>query len=150
MSGRRMSMVAAALVVTATLVAGATASSQATNAGGGYKVVGTWGKIGTGNGQFASSHNGIAVDKAGSVYIADTDNNRVQSSPRRVRSFASGARAEAGTASSRAPKTSLSLRTAPSGWRIGRTHGSRRSRVAARSRRRSRRHPSKRRASPWM
>jgi len=78
MSGRRMSMVAVALVVAATLVAGATANSQATNAGGGYKVVGTWGKIGTGNGQFASSHNGIAVDKAGSVYIADTDNNRVQ------------------------------------------------------------------------
>jgi sugar lactone lactonase YvrE len=78
MSGRRVIMGAGVLAAAATLVAGATASSQATNAGGGYKVVGTWGKIGTGNGQFATTHNGIAVDKAGTVYIADTDNNRVQ------------------------------------------------------------------------
>lgn len=78
MSGRRMSIVAVALAAAATLVAGATAGSQATNAGGGYKLVGTWGKIGTGNGQFSSGYNGIAVDKAGNVYIADTDNNRVQ------------------------------------------------------------------------
>jgi DNA-binding beta-propeller fold protein YncE len=41
-------------------------------------VVGGWGKDGTGNGQFSSNAVGITTDKAGNVYVADTDNNRVQ------------------------------------------------------------------------
>ena len=57
----------------------AIAGQQAATAGQGYKVVGKWGKIGTsGNGVFASGVSGVAVDGAGNVYAADTDNNRVQ------------------------------------------------------------------------
>ena len=55
----------------------ATAGQQAATAGQGYKVVGKWGKAGSGNGQFANA-NGIAVDKAGNVYVADSDNHRIQ------------------------------------------------------------------------
>ncbi|HUF01855.1 MAG TPA: 6-bladed beta-propeller [Gaiellaceae bacterium] len=77
MNGGTVSMIAAALVTGATLVAGATASSEATTAGTSYKVVGKWGKDGSGNSQF-NNPNGIAVSKAGNVYVADTDNNRVQ------------------------------------------------------------------------
>ena len=55
----------------------ATAGQQAATAGQGYKVVGKWGKAGRGNGQFANA-NGIAVDKAGNVYVADSDNHRIQ------------------------------------------------------------------------
>jgi sugar lactone lactonase YvrE len=77
MSGCRLSTIAAALVVGATVVAGATASGEATSAGG-YKIIGKWGKVGTANGQFASNTDGIATDKAGNVYVADTDNNRIQ------------------------------------------------------------------------
>ncbi len=75
MSGARKVMVITTLAVSAVLVAGATAASQA---GGGYKIVGKFGKTGTGNGQFATNSNGIAIDGAGVVYVADTDNNRVQ------------------------------------------------------------------------
>lgn len=71
----RFIMGAAALVLAAALATGATAAGQA---GGGYKIVGKFGKTGTGNGQFATSSNGVAIDRAGVVYIADTDNNRVQ------------------------------------------------------------------------
>ena len=68
-----------ALVLAAVCVAGATAGQQATPAGPAYKLVGKWGKIGTtGNGVFSSSTRGIATDKAGNVYVADTDNNRIQ------------------------------------------------------------------------
>jgi streptogramin lyase len=72
MSGRRIGMVVAALVVGATLVAGATAAGQ------GYKQVGKWGKVGTGNGQFGNNVNGLTTNKGGNVYAADTGNNRVQ------------------------------------------------------------------------
>ncbi len=77
MSGARMVMVITTLVVSATVVAGATASQQAATAGGSYKLVGKWGKSGAANGQFRGPF-GIATDKGGSVYVADTDNNRVQ------------------------------------------------------------------------
>ena len=39
--------------------------------------VGQWGSEGTANGQFANAHD-IAVDPAGNVYVADTDNYRTQ------------------------------------------------------------------------
>jgi len=74
-SGARMVMVITTLAASAALVAGATAASQA---GGGYKILGKFGQTGTGNGQFATASNGIAIDGAGVLYIADTDNNRVQ------------------------------------------------------------------------
>ncbi len=67
-----------ALVVAAVYIAGATAARRAAAPGGGYKLAGTWGKTGTGNGQFATNGGGIAVDKAGNVYVADSDNTRVQ------------------------------------------------------------------------
>ena len=44
---------------------------------GSYKQVGKWGKSGAANGQFRGPF-GIATDKSGDVYVADTDNNRVQ------------------------------------------------------------------------
>ena len=72
MSGRRISMIVAALVVGATLVAGAMAAGQ------GYKQVGRWGKLGTGNGQFGNGVFGLATSKGGNVYAADTSNNRIQ------------------------------------------------------------------------
>lgn len=78
MNGRRMSTVAAAVVATATLVAAATAGSEATTAGGSYKVVGTWGKPGTGNGQFLGNALGVATARNGDVYVADSDSKRVQ------------------------------------------------------------------------
>jgi sugar lactone lactonase YvrE len=71
MSGRRLITAVAALAVGAALVAGATAAGQ------GYKQVGKWGKSGSANGQFLGPF-GIATDKGGAVFVADTDNNRVQ------------------------------------------------------------------------
>jgi sugar lactone lactonase YvrE len=68
-------MVITTLAASAALVAGATAASQA---GGGYKILGKFGKTGSGNGQLSTNSNGIAIDGAGLLYIADTDNNRVQ------------------------------------------------------------------------
>jgi DNA-binding beta-propeller fold protein YncE len=64
---------AAALVLAAALAAGAAAAGSAV----GYKQVGKWGKSGTANGQFRGPF-GIATDRGGAVYVADTDNNRVQ------------------------------------------------------------------------
>jgi sugar lactone lactonase YvrE len=63
--------------ICAAFAVAATAGQQAVG-GAGYKVVGSWGKTGTGNGQFASGGGGVAVDKAGNVYVADSDNRRVQ------------------------------------------------------------------------
>lgn len=68
-----------AFVLAAVCVAGATAAGGATPVGQIYKAAGKWGKIGTtGNGVFASTVRGIAVDRHGSVFVADTDNNRIQ------------------------------------------------------------------------
>jgi sugar lactone lactonase YvrE len=78
MSGRSAAMVAAALVAGVTLVAGATAGSQAQTAGPTYKQVGKWGKSGKGNGQFLSNAYGLATAKNGDVFVADTDNFRIQ------------------------------------------------------------------------
>jgi sugar lactone lactonase YvrE len=71
-------MVVAALAAGATLVAGATAGSQAQTAGATYKQVGKWGKVGTGNGQFLANAYGLATAKNGDVFVADTDNHRIQ------------------------------------------------------------------------
>ena len=64
-----------ALVVLAIGAISASASQQA--AGPSYKVAGMWGKSGTANGEFRNPL-GIATDKAGFVYVADTDNRRIQ------------------------------------------------------------------------
>lgn len=42
-----------------------------------YKFVTKWGSQGAGNGQF-SWPNGLAIDSSGHVYVADTENDRVQ------------------------------------------------------------------------
>lgn len=76
--GRRSTVTALALVVAAACVAGATAAGDATAPGSAYKKVGSWGKRGNANGQFAGNAFGLAADKAGSVYVADSDNFRIQ------------------------------------------------------------------------
>lgn len=73
MKGRAASI--GALVAAATLVVGAVATAAIT--AGGYKQAGKWGKSGTANGQFRGPF-GIATDRGGAVYVADTDNDRVQ------------------------------------------------------------------------
>lgn len=67
----------AAGVLAATFVVAATAGLERTQAGPTYKVAGKWGGNGQGPGKFSGAH-GLAVDKAGNVYVADTDNHRVQ------------------------------------------------------------------------
>jgi len=76
MPKREALVVLVALVVGAICITAATAAEQA--AAPGYKPAGGWGKTGTANGQFAANGGGIAVDKAGNVYVADSDNARVQ------------------------------------------------------------------------
>jgi sugar lactone lactonase YvrE len=71
-NARRCTIVIAALVGMAVC-----ALSAAAAPGQGFKAVGKWGKDGTANSQFVNAR-GIAVDDAGSVYVADTDNKRVQ------------------------------------------------------------------------
>jgi sugar lactone lactonase YvrE len=55
------------------------ATDQRTLAGGPtYKVAGTIGKEGTGNGQFSTAVTGLAVDAAGNLYVSDGNLTRVQ------------------------------------------------------------------------
>jgi sugar lactone lactonase YvrE len=68
----------ATLVLGAAFAVGATAALERATAGPTYKKVGSWGKNGTGNGQFRANAFGIAVARSGDVYVADTDNRRVQ------------------------------------------------------------------------
>lgn len=73
MSGRGTRI--GALVVMGTLLVGAVATGAVT--AGGYKQAGKWGKSGTANGQFRGPL-GLATDRSGAVYVADTDNDRIQ------------------------------------------------------------------------
>ena len=72
---RRGAAACAALLVAATCVVGATAAGQV---GPAFKKAGGWGKAGTANGQFRANAYGLTTDKAGNVYVADTDNFRIQ------------------------------------------------------------------------
>ena len=74
---RRSIASVAAGVIAATFVVAATAGLERMQAGPTYKVAGKWGGTGTGAGKFTGAK-GLAVDKAGNVYVADTDNHRVQ------------------------------------------------------------------------
>lgn len=78
MSGRNVITVALVFVVAMTLITGATAGSEATAAGSAYKLVGRWGTAGTGNGQFGGNAFGLATDRNGTVFVADSDNRRIQ------------------------------------------------------------------------
>lgn len=55
-----------------------TESSTPSAASGGLKYLLQFGSGGTGEGQFSSTAKGIAVSSTGSVFVADTANNRVQ------------------------------------------------------------------------
>jgi NHL repeat-containing protein len=74
-TGRRGGTGLAVLLVAATCAVGATAAGQA---GPTFKKVGGWGKVGKANGQFGGNAFGLAVARSGDVYVADSDNRRVQ------------------------------------------------------------------------
>jgi sugar lactone lactonase YvrE len=74
---RRSTIALLVLAVGATCVAVAGAGDNQAQAGPAYKLVGKWGKQGTGDGQFSGSY-GLATDGAGNVYVADSDNYRIQ------------------------------------------------------------------------
>lgn len=63
------------LLVAIVTVSGFTMESHASAAT--YQYMTQWGSRGTGDGQFQSPQ-GVAVDESGNVYIADTNNNRIQ------------------------------------------------------------------------
>jgi sugar lactone lactonase YvrE len=73
----RLGLVLTLLACTAALAIGGAAAVQQAGTAGTYKVVGKWGSNGSANGQFLNAQ-GVTVDEAGNVYVADTDNNRVQ------------------------------------------------------------------------
>src|SRR5690348_9060284 len=73
MNGRKLTVVLALLASGVLLAAGIAAGSAPTA----YRLAGAFGKPGTGNGQFGGAK-GIAVASNGNVYIAETNNNRIQ------------------------------------------------------------------------
>ncbi len=76
---RRAALVPLVLFAFATFAVAATATNKVAQATGPtYKVAGTIGKEGTGNGQFSSNVTGLAVDAAGNVYASDGNLYRVQ------------------------------------------------------------------------
>ena len=76
MNGRTLGVMAALLAGGATMALGVAAGGASTTAGP-YKLAGTFGKPGTGSGQFSGAK-GIAVAANGNVYIADSNNNRIE------------------------------------------------------------------------
>ena len=75
---RRAALVPLVLIAFATFAVAATATNRVAQAGATYKVAGTFGKEGTGNGQFSTGVTGLAVDAAGNVYVSDGNLNRIQ------------------------------------------------------------------------
>ncbi len=76
---RRAAIVSLALLAFAVFAVAATANNRVAQAGGPtYKVAGTIGKEGTGNGQFSTAVTGLAVDASGNVYVSDGNLNRIQ------------------------------------------------------------------------
>ena len=71
---------ACALVVGACALLAVTANAglERATAGPAYKKAGSWGKTGASNGQFLANAYGLAVARSGDVYVADSDNRRVQ------------------------------------------------------------------------
>ena len=74
---RRSIVPALVAALAATFAVAATAGLERTEAGPTYKVAGKWGGNGTAPGKFLGAR-GLALDEAGNVYVADTDNHRVQ------------------------------------------------------------------------
>jgi sugar lactone lactonase YvrE len=62
----------------ATFAVAATAVPERTTAGPAFKVVGKWGGNGTSPGKFGGAANGLAIDAAGNVYVADSNAHRIQ------------------------------------------------------------------------
>ncbi len=73
---RRKAVVLATLCVLITLVSSA-AATEGYLTGDPYTPILQWGSEGSGNGQFISP-SGVALDGSGSVYVADSGNNRIQ------------------------------------------------------------------------
>jgi sugar lactone lactonase YvrE len=75
---RRAALVPLVLFAFATFAVAATATNKVAQVGPTYKVAGTFGKEGTGNGQFSTNVTGLAVDAAGNVYVSDGNLTRIQ------------------------------------------------------------------------
>jgi streptogramin lyase len=81
MRSNRAARTATAVLVIAlatTLAVTASAAESRSAAGPTYKKIGGWGKTGAANGQFGANAYGITTDKSGKVYVADSDNERLQ------------------------------------------------------------------------
>ena len=78
--GASQRVVIAALVgaICAAVAVSAAAGRQQASGGLPYKVVGKIGKEGTGPGQFSANVSGLASDSAGTIYVTDTNNLRIQ------------------------------------------------------------------------
>lgn len=70
-------LVLAAITVLVVGASAATAARQAGSASMKFKLVSSWGKTGTGDGQFGGA-TGIGIDSKGAVYVADSNNYRIQ------------------------------------------------------------------------